>query len=81
MIAPVRSLSAANATGRAYRSEDPLMLRMAAAAATAAAVSPTSSTTMRSLGETVSAVTSSMSRVVVAASGTPGWVIRNGADC
>ena len=68
VIAPVGSLSAARATGRPYRSDEPLMFLMAAAAAMAAAVSPTSSTTMRSHRWAVSATTSSMSRT----SGPPG---------
>src|ERR1700752_3626297 len=45
VIAPVGSLSKARATGRPYRSDEPLMFLIAAAAALAAAVSPTSSTT------------------------------------
>ncbi len=65
VTAPVGSVSAARATGRPHRSDDPLMRRMTAALAMAAAVRPTSSTTMRSCGRAVSAVTSSMSHVDV----------------
>ena len=50
VIAPVGSLREARATGRPYRSDEPLIRRMAAAVAMAAAVSPTSSTTTRSSG-------------------------------
>ena len=66
VIDPVGSFSAARETGRPYRSDDPLILRMAAADATAAAVSPTSSTTRRSSELAVLATTESMSSV-----GTP----------
>jgi hypothetical protein len=57
-----------------------LIPRIAAAAATAAAVNPTSSTTMRSHGVAVTRIASSMS--VDRSDGVvPDCAVLNGADC
>src|SRR5688572_32572656 len=75
VIAPVGSLSPASATERPYLSDEPLIPRIAAAAAKAAAVKPTSSTTKRSHGLAVLRIASSMSTAV------SDCVVLNGADC
>jgi hypothetical protein len=65
--APVGSFNNAKATGRAYDVDVPRMFRSDAAAETAAAMRPTTSTRSRSVGLVVCAMTAS--RSAFAASG------------